>query len=171
MQTPHIQRLIRRGRQKKKTLGAFLKKLKRAQPRNIMAMCRQADAEMWKEIDCLDCANCCKTMTPTFTKAEVKRIAAHFNLTYDQYFKKYLKIDDDNGDIVNINQPCQHLRKDNKCAIYAIRPGDCSGFPHHVRRDFWHQVSEKTYENNIPRCPATLTFLEKLENIVISGTV
>lgn len=169
MQTREIQRLIRRGRQRKKALDAFLKKLKRRNPRNIFALSKQADAEMWKEIDCLDCANCCKTMTPTFTRAEVKRIAAHLGMTFNQYWDKYLEVDDDNGDIVNKNQPCQHLRKDNKCSIYDIRPSDCSGFPHHVRRDFFYQVQEKTYQENIPRCPATLTFIEKLEKLVEEG--
>ena len=169
MQTPEIKRLIRRGQQKKKSLGLFLKKLGKKQPRYIKALTKEADAATWQEIGCLDCANCCKTMTPTFTKSEVKKIAGHFKQTYQQYFDKYLKIDEDNGDIINRSQPCQHLKKDNKCAIYEIRPSDCSGFPHHVRPDFWHQISEKTYANNIPRCPATLTFVEKLKELVEAG--
>lgn len=93
-----------------------------------MPIVKKVDAEVWAETKCLDCANCCRTMTPTFSKAEVKKIATHIGMTYQTYFDKYLKIDEDNGDIVNINQPCQHLNlKTNKCNVYDIRPKDCSG--------------------------------------------
>ncbi len=158
----NLGKLIRRGQQKKKSLALVLKKIAKLPPKELQKLIKQKDKETWAEIDCLACANCCKTMTPTFKKAEVKKIAAHFKMSYQQYFDKYLMIDEDNGDIVNRNPPCQHLKKDNKCEVYAIRPKDCSGFPHHVRKDFDYQVSRGTYQNNIPRCPATLAFVEKL---------
>ncbi|MCW3127583.1 MAG: hypothetical protein JWO03_3241 [Bacteroidetes bacterium] len=169
MSTFNVPALIRRAQQKKKKLGLFLKKLRRQKPKNIQKLIKEADKAAWAEVDCLACANCCKTMTPTFTKAEVRRISERVGMTYDKYFNKYLKIDEDNGDIVNQNTPCQHLGKDNKCKVYDIRPGDCSGFPHHVRGDFFYQVGEKLYENNMPRCPATLKFVENLERIVAEG--
>jgi uncharacterized protein len=166
MPNAEYNKLVRRGQQKKKPLTLFLRKLKRKDPKNIQKIIKEADKQAWAATDCLDCANCCTTMTPTFTKKEVKVIAEHIGMTYDKYFDKYLKIDEDNGDIINQNTPCQHLLKSNKCAVYAIRPSDCSGFPHHVRRDFWYQVSEKTYQDNIPRCPATLRFVENIERLV-----
>ena len=162
---------IRRAHQKKKALAFFLKRLKKKDPKNILALTKKADAIMWTEVDCLECANCCKTMTPTFKKSEIKRISERVGMSYDQYFKKYLKVDADTNDIVNINTPCQHLRKDNKCSVYDIRPEDCSGFPHTRRRDFWHQVEEGTYINNSPRCPATLKFLENLEMVVVEAGI
>jgi Fe-S-cluster containining protein len=165
----NVPALVRRAHQKKKSLGLFLRKLKKNPPANLNKIVKQADAAVWAEVDCLDCANCCKTMTPTFTKAEVKNIAERVGMTYQQYFDKYLHIDDDNGDIVNNLQPCQHLGKDNKCVVYDIRPNDCRTFPHHVRKDFLYQVEEKTYLNNVPRCPATLKFVENLEQLVAQG--
>ena len=165
----NVPALIRRAHQKKKKLGLFLKKLARKKPANIQKLIKEADKAAWAEVDCLECANCCKTMTPTFTKPEIRRIAERVGMTYDKYFDKYLKVDEDNGDIVNKNTPCQHLGKDNKCRVYDIRPGDCSGFPHLVRKDFFYQVGEKLYENNAPRCPATLKFIENLERIVEEG--
>jgi Fe-S-cluster containining protein len=152
----NVPALVRRAHQKKKKLGLFLRRLRKQEPKNI-------------QTDCLDCANCCKTMTPTFKKAEVRVIAERLGMTYQKYFDKYLMIDEDNGDIVNQNTPCQHLGKDNKCKVYDIRPYDCRNFPHHVRKDFYYQVEEKTYLNNLPRCPATLRFVENLERIVQEG--
>ena len=169
MPTFNVPALVRRAYQKKKSMGLFLKKLSKKKPASIQKLIREADKVAWTEVDCLACANCCKTMTPTFTKPEIRRKAERVGMTYDKYFDKYLKVDEDNGDIVNKDTPCQHLGKDNKCKVYDIRPGDCSGFPHHVRRDFYHQVGEKLYENNAPRCPATLKFVENLERIVAEG--
>jgi Fe-S-cluster containining protein len=169
MSTLNVPALIRRAHQKKKKLGLFLKRLKKKNPKNILSLQKKASAEAWAITDCLECANCCKTMTPTFTKGEIKRISERVGMTYDKYFEKYLKVDEDNGDIVNKTTPCQHLGKDNKCKVYDIRPGDCSGFPHFLRRDFWHQVDEKTYISNVPRCPVTLRFVENLERLVEEG--
>ena len=171
MSNLNVPALTRRAHQKKKSLALFLKKLKKKEPKNILSLTKKADTLAWAEIDCLECANCCKTMTPTFKKSEIKRIAERVGMTYDKYFDKYLKVDDDNGDIVNKTQPCQHLGKDNKCKVYDIRPEDCSGFPHTKRRDFWHQVDESTYINNSPRCPATLKFLENLEKVVVEAGI
>ena len=121
-----------------------------------------ADKAVWEEVSCTSCANCCKTMTPTYTRKDVNRISKHFNLTYQQFYDKWLKTDK-NKDIVNKSTPCQFLGKNNMCTIYEIRPTDCAEFPHFVRRDFMYQVEEKTYLNNITHCPATLVFVEKIK--------
>ena len=165
----NVPALIRRAHQRKKKLGLFLKRLAKQKPTNIQKLIKQADAAAWQEVDCLDCANCCKTMTPTFKKAEIKVIAERVGMSYDKYYAKYLKVDEDNGDIINQNTPCQHLGKDNKCKVYDVRPNDCRTFPHHVRKDFFYQIQEKTYLGNIPRCPATLKFVENLEAIVMNS--
>ncbi len=153
----------RRGRQKKKDLLKFLKKVARKKPKNLLSTNKTLGTETWNEVDCLACANCCKKMTPTFKKAEVKRIASHVGMTYKEYFDKYLYIEEDTGDIVNQNTPCQHLNlTDNKCDVYEIRPADCRLFPHFQRKDF-NDISE-TIGDNVSRCPASLIFVEKLQH-------
>lgn len=154
----------RRAAKNKLKLRAFLRKLGQSKIQ-LNRYAKQADKEVWQEIDCLDCANCCKKMTPTYTKKDVNRIAKHLNMTYQQYFDKYLYIDD-NKDIINRKTPCQFLGKDHKCTIYEIRPDDCRGFPHTNRKDIRYQVQEKTYANNLTYCPATLIFVEKLQAAV-----
>lgn len=162
-----LQSIIRRAHQKKKSLGLFLKRLKRKPPTDLLKIVKQANAETEKEINCLDCSNCCRTMTPTFKKSEVKKIAKFKGMTYQQYFDKYLMIDEDNGDIVNKKQPCQHLNlKTNMCEVYEIRPYDCSGFPHFKRKDFIDQTA--VYTENLHRCPITLSVIEKIEKEVES---
>jgi len=152
----------RRGYRKKKVLAKFLQKVGKSKTRGILKTVAEVDKEVWKEVACLDCANCCKKMTPTYTRKDVNRIAKHFKMTYKEFFDKWLHVDE-NKDIVNTSLPCQFLGKDNKCTIYAIRPDDCAGFPHFIRKDFRYQAKEKTFINNISLCPATLVFVEKLK--------
>jgi Fe-S-cluster containining protein len=74
-------------------------------------------------------------------------------------------IDTDNGDVVNQKTPCQWLNlKDNKCDIYEVRPLDCSGFPHHTKKQF--DLYNHVYEQNLDKCPATYKLIEKMEKWV-----
>jgi uncharacterized protein len=143
----------------------FLKKFDKKFIPDLLPKQVELDAKVWQEIDCLQCANCCKTMTPTYTPTDLKRIALHLNITKKQLFDTYLMKDVDNGDIVNKNTPCQWLNtKDNKCDIYEVRPLDCSGFPHHTKKQF--DLYNHVYEQNLDKCPATYKMIEKMEKWV-----
>jgi Fe-S-cluster containining protein len=157
-----IDKYKRRAYRKKKVLSRFLQKVGRSKKPGILKVVAEVNEEVWKDVACLNCANCCKKMTPTYTRKDINRISKHFGMSYQQFFDKWLYVDE-NKDIVNVSKPCQFLGKDNKCSIYAIRPGDCSGFPHVIRNDFRYQAKEKTYVNNLALCPATLVFVEKLK--------
>lgn len=151
---------LKKNRTQRTMLKKFLRGLEKRKIRGVDILAQKLNGDAFREIDCLKCANCCKTMAPTFKKAEVKRIATHLGMTYDGYFKKYLKIDKV-GDIMNKYTPCQHLGKDNMCSIYAIRPKDCSGFPHTQKRDFTEFIPE-THIQNVDYCPATYYVVEKM---------
>jgi len=68
----------------------YLSKLDREAPRGLDKKIAIVEKEVWAETDCLSCANCCKTMTPTFNKQDQKRIAAYLNMTVEAFQKKYL---------------------------------------------------------------------------------
>lgn len=141
---------------------SFLNKTEKAPPKGINSLTMAVEKEVWAEVDCLSCANCCKKMTPTFTEKDLKRIAAHFQVTPGEFRKKWLK-KDRNGDLVNKQQPCQFLDlTTNMCSIYAIRPADCSGFPHLSKRK-WEEYAY-IHKQNIDYCPATFRMVEKLYN-------
>jgi len=148
---------------KQKPLAAFLDKLDDIVPEDMPKIVAQADAAMWQEVNCTSCANCCKTMTPTFTPTDVKRIAAHLSMTPKQFRDKWLKKEEDTGDWVNTTQPCQFL-KNNLCSIYEVRPIDCAEFPHHNKKPF--DAYNDTFRNNLVHCPATLNLVDKIKKVV-----
>lgn len=155
---PAIKRMMQRNRRKYRY---FLTRLETIKPKGLAAMVKDADKKVWKETDCLDCANCCKTMTPTFTQADIKRIAAHLKMTPDAFKEKWLYKERSTGDWMNRKQPCQFLNlQTNKCSIYSVRPADCAGFPHHTKKQFTEWVH--VYKQNVEYCPATYRLVEKL---------
>lgn len=139
----------------------FLNRTEKNPPRGIDKLTTIIDKEVWQEVDCLSCANCCKVMTPTFTEQDIKRISAHFNQTPAAFKKQWLK--KSNKEFVNKSQPCQFLNlADNKCSIYEIRPVDCAGFPHLTKRT-WPEYAH-VHKQNIDYCPATFKMVEKMVN-------
>ncbi|MBP6334487.1 MAG: YkgJ family cysteine cluster protein [Bacteroidia bacterium] len=153
------------NRKKGKMYITFLKGLMIRKTRGMDSLAAALNKEAFKKIDCLKCANCCKTMSPTYTKVDVQRISKHVGMTYKEYFDKYLYLDE-TGDIMNKKTPCQFLRKDNKCSIYHVRPKDCSGFPHTQLKDFKLFITG-THKQNIEYCPITLNIVEKMHEIII----
>jgi len=158
-----LQQFKRRVYRKRKILEAFLKKLDDVVPAGFSKVVAEEDAAVWNETDCTKCANCCKTMTPTFSAADIRRIAPYFQLSPKAFFQKYLRKEEDTGDIVNVYQPCPFLVND-KCSIYPIRPKDCAEFPHHYKRPF--DLYNDTFLQNLHRCPATFRLIERLQKRV-----
>jgi Fe-S-cluster containining protein len=150
-----FKQLVRRNKSKMKN---FLTRLEKKVPGRLHALTLQADKQTWEKINCLDCANCCKTMSPTYTRKDITRISGHLGMTEKAFREKWL-YKDKSGDWLNVNQPCQFLNlKNNKCSIYEVRPLDCAGFPHHTKRkmvDYMH-----VYKQNVEYCPATYSMVQ-----------
>ena len=145
----------------RRVFRTFLTKLKNKPPRGLDTIAEEIDKEVWQEVDCLACANCCRTMTPTFTNEDIIRIAAHFKQTPDQFRKKWL-YKDRSDDWMNKQTPCQFLDlKTNYCSIYTIRPDDCAGFPHLTKKKMVEYMH--VHQQNVEYCPATYSMVSKMQ--------
>lgn len=139
----------------------FIDELEEAKHKGVKKEAKAAEKEVWQEVNCLSCANCCKTMTPTFDKNDKKRIAAHLGMSVKDFKEKYLVYDKDDDDWRMQKQPCVFLDlTTNKCTIYAVRPADCSGFPHLTKTPLKSYLY--IHKQNIEYCPATYRFVEKM---------
>ncbi len=148
---------------KKEALSAFLLKLDDIVPHDMPELVARVDAKVWQDTDCTACANCCKTMTPTYIPSDINRIAKHLGMRPAEFKAKWLKKEEESGDWVNTTQPCQFLEND-KCSIYTVRPVDCAEFPHHNKKPF--DAYNETFTNNLIHCPATLTLVDRLKKAV-----
>ncbi|MEO9558878.1 MAG: YkgJ family cysteine cluster protein, partial [Nonlabens ulvanivorans] len=81
--------------QKKKENQAYFKKLKKKAPKNLDNRMQELHDETFEEVDCLSCANCCKTTGPLFTHKDIDRIAKHFRMKPSDFIDQFLRIDED----------------------------------------------------------------------------
>jgi Fe-S-cluster containining protein len=119
--------------------------------------------EAFSKINCLNCAGCCKTISPRFKTPDITRIAKYLRIKESQLIAQYLRLDED-GDYVVQHSPCPFLGSDNYCSIYDARPGDCRKYPYTDSGDFFAYA--QTTHLNSTTCPAVYYVLERLKQIV-----
>ena len=74
---------------------AFLASLKRKPPRKLDDLFHHLHQQAFEQIDCLQCANCCKTTSPIFYDKDIERLARHLRLRPAQFIEQYLKVDEE----------------------------------------------------------------------------
>ncbi|MFN8698213.1 MAG: YkgJ family cysteine cluster protein [Flavobacteriales bacterium] len=120
-----------------------------------------AHEEIFAQVNCLDCANCCKTTSPIFRNVDIDRIAQHLGIRPSALTSKYLHIDED-GDWVLNQSPCVFLNEDNTCRVYEVRPKACREYPHTDRKHM-RQIMDLTYRNTLV-CPAVGLMVERIKS-------
>lgn len=159
LQTLDLEHYKTQALQKQKDHKKFLDGLKKKPPKNLDYLVQETHDEVFEEIDCLQCANCCKTTGPLFTEKDIERISKHLRMKAADFEAKFLRVDEDNDKVLQ-NLPCWFLNDDNTCSIYEVRPKACREFPHTDRKKIY-QINHLTLKNTLI-CPAAHTFLERL---------
>ncbi len=152
-----------KSRREAKVNRNFLIRLKKLDGRKVDGLFHEVHNEVFEEIDCLTCANCCKTTSPIFYETDIERAAKSLKLKPGEFVEKYLKIDEDK-DYVLITTPCPFLDENNYCGIYDDRPKACREYPHTNRKKVV-QIMDLTYKNS-QVCPAVLEMLSRLRKIL-----
>lgn len=115
--------------------------------------------EFSSKIDCLSCANCCRSLGPAIYDKDIERMAKALRVKPSEVVANYLKIDED-GDYVFRSMPCPFLMNDNYCSIYESRPKACREYPHTDRKKF-EQIFKITVKNTAT-CPIAYEVMSKL---------
>lgn len=133
--------------------------LQRADRNSVLARLPDLHEEAFSQIDCLQCANCCKNYSPRFKTPDIKRISKHLKMRESDFIETYLQVDED-GDFVVKSTPCPFLGENNFCSIYEQRPSDCHRFPY-TDEDVFIKRQQLTLKNST-FCPAVYYLLERL---------
>jgi Fe-S-cluster containining protein len=139
----------------------FLQRLKTKDPRMVDDVFHTQHDEVFQEVDCLTCANCCKTTSPIFYSTDIERAAKTLRMKPGDFIEKYLRIDEDR-DYVLKGSPCPFLDNENYCSIYESRPKACREYPHTDRKKMV-QIMDLTFKNTLV-CPAVLEMVERIKN-------
>lgn len=139
---------------------AFFKNIKPKQANKVDDLFQKTNNEVFSKINCLECANCCKTLGPLLSERDISRISKKLNIKPAIFESKYLVIDED-GDYIFKTMPCPFIDSENYCSIYEYRPKACSDYPHTHQPDILkkHKITIK----NSFTCPAVFEILEKVK--------
>jgi uncharacterized protein len=134
-------------------------RLRKSKPKNLDNLAQELHNEAFENIDCLKCANCCKTTSPIFYQKDIERLAKHFKIKPSQFIDKYLHLDEDKDYVLNI-APCPFLDGENYCMVYEARPTACREYPHTDRKRFYQLLNLTIKNTHI--CPAAFKVMEGL---------
>jgi Fe-S-cluster containining protein len=136
----------------------FLHQLKSRRGAALDRRAAELHEQTFARLDCLACANCCRSIPPIVNRADARRIARHLRMTEGEFHARYLTRDEDGDTVINAS-PCPFLEQDNRCAIYEHRPRACRAYPH-TDEDFSAQLG--LHLRNIVYCPGVFRIMEQL---------
>lgn len=157
---PEYKEALKLAKINKKSITRKVKRLRKMRKGAVDDIIHPLHEEAFESIDCLKCANCCKTTSPILTERDTQRIAKHLGMKAGDFSQKYLFLDDDQEYALKTT-PCPFLGDDNYCGIYDVRPKACAEYPH---TDQVNQIGILALTTtNATICPAVAQIFEKME--------
>src|SRR5206468_746907 len=99
------------------------------------AIVQETTDEVWSQIDCMKCANCCRTLQVVIDRADIQRLAARLEMKPAEFTRRFVKAEEDRTQII-AQSPCPFLGEDNRCTVYEDRPKACRDFPYLHEKHF-----------------------------------
>lgn len=142
----------------------YLNELKKIENKEeIVSKLKEAHIEVFEKIDCIKCANCCKTAPPILNTEDISRLAKYMNISKKQFRKQHV-FEDLTGELTMNGVPCAFLESDGTCSVYEIRPQSCRRFPHTDEAEYIYRA--KLNANNTVVCPAAYHILDRLKGVM-----
>lgn len=156
----NIEELKKKALLKKKENKQLVQKLKKVNPRKLDSIFHALHDETFQQIDCLDCANCCSSISPIIIDNDINRIARKMRIKPSAFVEKYLELDSE-GDYVFRGAPCPFLGEDHYCSIYDYRPRACAEYPHTNRTKIYQALNVSLKNTEV--CPAVYKIFEDIK--------
>ncbi len=119
----------------------------------------QLHLEVFAEIDCLSCGNCCRGLGPRLIPTDIARLAKALNKKEPDFISEFIRRDEDD-DLVFKTVQCPFIGDDNYCKVYEYRPKACREYPH---TDSYNMaVIKKATIKNCETCPAVYEMMDRL---------
>lgn len=144
----------------KEDVEQIIKRILAKSPKNLDVQMQELHYKVFEEINCLDCAACCKNLSPAVKDSDIERLSKYLKMKPSALVEKYFKIDSD-GDYVFTQSPCPFLDTENYCLVYDARPRACREYPHTDRRRSLQII--KLTQKNAEVCPAVYHVLKGLK--------
>jgi len=137
----------------------FLKHRLRWSDRKLDSVVHEILRSVSSRIDCTQCANCCREMTPCLDGDDIARLARRLGMSADAFESVYVSRSEW-GDQSITQMPCPFL-EDGLCTVYEDRPSDCRSFPHLHKEDI--RSRSIGFVENAAVCPIVFNTLRVLK--------
>jgi len=161
----NIEEFKKKAEQLKSVNKKYPQSLKKVNQRKLDDVFHQVHEQVFENVNCLSCANCCKTTSPIFKPRDIENLAKKLKITPSRFIELYLHLDIDNDYVLNVS-PCPFLDHENYCLVYNDRPTACREYPHTNRKKMF-QLLDLTYKNTMV-CPAVLKIVDKLKTSILT---
>ncbi len=156
-----IQRLERQKRDENSRFRRYLKHHRHSDRR-----LRRFGEEIEAQIDCTQCANCCRVTEVGITERDVEKLAKFLGVTAEDFHRDFTQSDEAGHLILKRSSTGCVFLEGNLCSVYVARPQNCANFPHIVRGSgsidsrMWRIVDRAGY------CPIVYNWMEKVKEDV-----
>jgi len=140
-----------------------IKNLSRHSGKHLNKLANEVHDSVFEEVDCMDCANCCKSIPAIILKQDITRISKHLSMSEAVFQDKYVVIDEDGDRVIN-SSPCPFLLEDNACDIYDVRPKACKQYPHTNESEFSNNIH--LHKINSQYCPAVYYIVQRMNDSI-----
>jgi Fe-S-cluster containining protein len=154
-----IERLGRQKKAENTRLRTYLKRREFSDRR-----LRRLAEEIESQIDCTQCANCCREGEAGLTTRDIEKLAKFIGVSRAEFREQYtMRAEDGELILKRTNKTGCVFLKDNLCTVYEARPKSCSQYPHLVRGDgsissrMWLMPERAEY------CPIVYNWMEEIK--------
>ncbi|HLK20050.1 MAG TPA: YkgJ family cysteine cluster protein [Bryobacteraceae bacterium] len=154
-----IERIGRQKRDENKRFRAYFSKHRHSDRR-----LRVFGEEIQAQIDCTECANCCRVTETGITERDIAKLSKFIGVSHNEFMRDYTMQASDGELILKRDSNGCVFLKGNLCSVYEGRPHNCQNFPHLVRGEgsiasrMWEFVDRTTY------CPIVYNWMEKVKD-------
>ena len=126
---------------------------------------RHAAEKVHDQIDCRECAECCRVTEVQLAERDVEKLAKFLRLKERAFLDQYTMLGEDEKRILKRTEAGCVFLDGNECTVYEARPGNCERFPHLLKgagsipSRMWEFVDRATY------CPIVYNWMEAAKDL------
>ncbi len=130
---------------------------------------RRAAQDIHDQIDCRECAECCRVGEVELSDRDIEKLARFLGLPVNEFVEKFVMEGEDGDRILRRSQAGCVFLQGNDCTVYEARPANCDRFPHLLRgagsiqSRMWQFVDRATY------CPIVYNWMETVKGLTKFG--
>jgi len=143
--------LLNESRERNAFIKKQMKYLSRFNTKNFDHVVADFHEEVFAQVDCLRCGNCCRVVGPKMSEPEIRRACKASGHDQKRLMAEALERREDLGWVLK-TPPCPFLGEGNACSVYETRPRDCSDFPYTTERGIQKTLGRLAF--NTEFCPA-----------------